>query len=48
MEVKLWLLSFEGFIFEESWEEKKKWVEKIVEIFMKIYLREKFLIGDFY
>ncbi|NJF24596.1 endonuclease III [Thermococcus sp. Bubb.Bath] len=41
-------LSLEGFTFEESWEEKKKRAEKIVEILMKTHPREKLLIGDPY
>ncbi|MEO2152572.1 MAG: endonuclease III, partial [Thermococcus sp.] len=41
-------LSLEGFTFEESWEEKRKRAEKIVEILMKTHPREKLLIGDPY
>jgi endonuclease-3 len=41
-------LSLDGFTFEESWEEKKKRAEKIVETLMKTYPREKLLIGDPY
>ncbi|BAD85330.1 endonuclease III [Thermococcus kodakarensis KOD1] len=48
MEAKSRSLSLEGFTFEESWEEKKKRAEKIVEILMKTHPREKLLIGDPY
>ena len=41
-------LSLEGFTFKESWEEKKKRAEKIVEILMKSHPREKILIGSPY
>lgn len=41
-------LSLEGFTFEESWEEKRKRAEKIVEILIETYPREKLLIGDPY
>ncbi|NJD99863.1 endonuclease III [Thermococcus sp. LS1] len=41
-------LSLDGFTFQESWEEKKKRAEKIVEILMKTHPREKLLIGDPY
>ncbi|WP_297491248.1 endonuclease III [Thermococcus sp.] len=36
------------FTFEESWEEKKRRAERIVEILMKTHPREKLLIGDPY
>jgi len=41
-------LSLEDFTFNETWEEKKKRAEKIVEILMKTHPREKLLIGDPY
>lgn len=42
-------LSLEGgFPFEESWEEKRKRAERIVEILMETYPRERLLIGDPY
>ncbi|EEB73228.1 Endonuclease III [Thermococcus sp. AM4] len=41
-------MSLEGFTFNESWEEKRKRAEKIVEILMKTHPREKLLIGDPY
>ena len=40
--------SLEGFTFKESWGEKKKRAEKIVEILMKTHPREKILIGSPY
>lgn len=41
-------LSLNGFTFDESWEEKRKRTEKIVEILMKTHPREELLIGDPY
>ncbi|QDA31559.1 endonuclease III [Thermococcus indicus] len=41
-------LSLEKFTFDESWEEKRKRAERIVEILMETYPREKLLIGDPY
>ena len=41
-------LDLSPFTFEESWEEKKRRAEKIVEILMKTHPREKLLIGDPY
>ncbi|WP_297437106.1 endonuclease III [Thermococcus sp.] len=46
--VKSESLSLEGFTFEESWQEKKKRAERIVEVLMKTHPREKLLIGDPY
>jgi len=41
-------LSLEGFTFEESWEEKRKRAEKIVDVLMETHPREKILIGSPY
>ncbi len=41
-------LDLSSFTFDESWEEKRKRAEKIVEVLMKTYPREKLLIGDPY
>lgn len=41
-------LSLKGFTFGESWEKKKKRANRIVEILMETYPREKLLIGDPY
>ena len=47
-EAKSGSLSLEGFTFQETWEEKRKRAEKIVDILMKTHPREKLLIGDPY
>ncbi|KUH31320.1 endonuclease III [Thermococcus celericrescens] len=41
-------LSLEGFTFNETWEEKRRRAERIVEVLMRTYPREKLLIGDPY
>ncbi|WP_297421811.1 endonuclease III [Thermococcus sp.] len=41
-------LDLSGFTFDETWGEKRKRAEKIVEILMETHPREKILIGDPY
>ncbi|MDK2984168.1 MAG: endonuclease [Thermococcaceae archaeon] len=48
MKTNLQSSKFDGFTFNESWEEKKKRAQEIVKKLIETYPREKILIGDPY